>query len=386
MKKIAILLITLTWWMPQPGSVFAQSESTPMGDYAAEALCVPGIYSGDQNCLALGASETLKNLSETGMEYPLKGLPAYALDEDASKMPFRYAKLNVDPTKQVNTFPSLDAAVANQGASGYIPPGATRYIAYTGTVDVNGGHYVELAESGEWVRASPSDYSRFRGLVFWRTPENDFGWLVDVGRSRTGPGLEYPETGLSYPRDTLMQVYETAQANQTTWYRIGIHEWMERRVMRVVTVNTDAPEGVNGNRWIEVNLYEQTLSVYENGQLAYAALVATGMDPFFTRPGLFQIREKKETETMTGAFTADKSDYYYFEQVPWTMYFDGSRALHAAYWRTLFGYEASHGCVNLAPADAHWLFDWAAVGDWVYVWDPSGQTPTDPSLYTDGGA
>ena len=89
---------------------------------------------------------------------------------------------------------------------------------------------------------------------------------------------------------------------------------------------------------------------------------------------------------MTGAFEADRSDYYYLDKVPWTMYFDGARALHAAYWRTMFGFPQSHGCVNLSPGDAHFLFDWANEGDWVYVWDPSGQTPTDPSKYGEGGA
>jgi lipoprotein-anchoring transpeptidase ErfK/SrfK len=66
------------------------------------------------------------------------------------------------------------------------------------------------------------------------------------------------------------------------------------------------------------------------------------------------------------------------------MYFDGARALHAAYWRTRFGYPQSHGCVNLSMGDAHWLFLWAHEGDWVYVHDPSGKTPTDPALYTGG--
>jgi len=40
--------------------------------------------------------------------------------------------------------------------------------------------------------------------------------------------------------------------------------------------------------------------------------------------------------------------------------------------------------VNQSVADAHWLFDWAVVGDWVYVWDPSGKTPTDPAFYQAG--
>ena len=385
MQKIAFFLILAAMLVFHVQPVQAQDSATTE-PYSGDAICIPGVYAGEQDCLAFGPSATLTTWAASGLTYPVKGLPAYSMPEETAKMPYGYAKLNVDQTKPVRTFPSLAAAVEAEGPSGSIPPGETRWVAYTGRMDVDNNHYVELAETGEWVRASPADYSRFRGLVFHRTPDNNFGWLVDAGRTRNGPGLNYPETGISYRRDTLVQVFATAQANETDWYQVGINEWIERRYVRIVSVNTTPPEGVTGGRWIEVNLYEQTVSVYDQSQLIYATMVATGMDPFFTRPGLFQMKEKKETETMTGSFTADKSDYYYFEEVPWTMYFDGARALHAAYWRTLFGYEASHGCVNMAPADAHWLFDWVSVGDWVYVWDPSGNTPTDPALYTQGGA
>ena len=37
-----------------------------------------------------------------------------------------------------------------------------------------------------------------------------------------------------------------------------------------------------------------------------------------------------------------------------------------------------------APGDAHWLFQWAEVGDYVWVHDPSGLTPTDPDYYGPG--
>ena len=30
--------------------------------------------------------------------------------------------------------------------------------------------------------------------------------------------------------------------------------------------------------------------------------------------------------------------------------------------------------------------DFPVVGDWVYVWDPSGKTPTDPAFYQEGVA
>ena len=156
--------------------------------------------------------------------------------------------------------------------------------------------------------------------------------------------------------------------------------------MGVVYPNNTPPAGVTTRRWIEINLYEQTLAVYENNQLRYAALTSTGQAGWWTRPGLFQIYEKDESTSMRGAFEADFSDYYFLEDVPWTMYFDELRALHGAYWHKDFGQPRSHGCANLAPGDAYWLYNWAQLGDYVYVWDPSGATPTDPSLYTEGGA
>jgi lipoprotein-anchoring transpeptidase ErfK/SrfK len=111
-------------------------------------------------------------------------------------------------------------------------------------------------------------------------------------------------------------------------------------------------------------------------------MTSTGIDHFWTRPGLFQIKTKLETETMSNSV---QDDFYYLEDVPWTMYFDEGRALHGAYWHNKFGYRLSHGCVNLSPGDSHWIYNWAHEGDYVYVYDPSGQTPTDPSLFSAGG-
>jgi lipoprotein-anchoring transpeptidase ErfK/SrfK len=51
-------------------------------------------------------------------------------------------------------------------------------------------------------------------------------------------------------------------------------------------------------------------------------------------------------------------DFYYLEEVPWTMFFDEGRALHGAYWHDEFGYRHSHGCINLSLTDAHWLYRW----------------------------
>jgi lipoprotein-anchoring transpeptidase ErfK/SrfK len=44
--------------------------------------------------------------------------------------------------------------------------------------------------------------------------------------------------------------------------------------------------------------------------------------------------------------------------VPWIQYFASGYALHGAYWHDVFGIARSHGCVNLAPIDARYVFNW----------------------------
>ena len=51
-------------------------------------------------------------------------------------------------------------------------------------------------------------------------------------------------------------------------------------------------------------------------------------------------------------------DEFDFRDVPFVQYFTEGYALHAAYWHDEFGTPQSHGCVNLSPNDAAWLFDW----------------------------
>jgi hypothetical protein len=44
--------------------------------------------------------------------------------------------------------------------------------------------------------------------------------------------------------------------------------------------------------------------------------------------------------------------------VPWIQYFAAGYALHGAYWHDVFGTPRSHGCVNLSPIDARYVFLW----------------------------
>ncbi len=217
-----------------------------------------------------------------------------------------------------------------------------------------------------------------RDLLFSSTPRNAFGWILGEVQSHTSPGVNSPETGITRYRFNVVQIYATQKADNLTWDLVGPHEWIESRQIARVDPNPVPPAGVTGSRWISVNLFEQTLTVYDQGRLVFATLASTGVDGFWTRPGVFHIQKKLETETMSNSV---QDDFYYLEDVPWTMYFDEGRALHGAYWHNRFGYPQSHGCVNLSVGDSHWLYNWASEGDFVYVYDPSGQLPPILALW-----
>ncbi len=387
MQKRLVAFICLLVFLVGGRSASVQAQGLPGGEgYAGDVICLPDVYLGITNdCLPLGPSIFLTQMASKGIPYPILPLPAKKPDASLNELSIRYAKLNVDAGDPVAIYGNVADASTGNNPLRYLPPGPLRYVAYTDRMDLDGGHYVQL-QTREWVRASPAILPEFRGLLFQRNPPNSFGWIAEQSVSRYEPSYQSPETGHVLPREQVVQVYESRMVGQVEWFMIGLNEWVEQRYIRVVTLNTKPPEGVDSDRWIELNLFQQTLTVYEKGQLLFATLIASGVDPYFTQPGLFKIYEKKPTETMTGAFAADKSDYYYLEDVPWTMYFDQARAVHGAYWRAMFGYPQSHGCVNMSIGDSHWLYDWAREGDWVYVWDPSGRTPTDPALYTEGGA
>jgi hypothetical protein len=41
------------------------------------------------------------------------------------------------------------------------------------------------------------------------------------------------------------------------------------------------------------------------------------------------------------------------------LFYHNAFAIHGAYWHDIFGNKKSHGCTNVAPADARWLFYWS---------------------------
>lgn len=171
-------------------------------------------------------------------------------------------------------------------------------------------------------------------------------------------------TGDPVSRHTVVRLTGDTVSINGAEYSETDEGWWMKSSESTKTRPGDAPRDLApGEKWIDVNLKTQTLVAYEGDKPVFATAVSTGKEDkvdeekdHHTPPGTFRIREKHIAATMDGDVASDGP--YSIEDVPWIMYFNGSYALHGAFWHNEFGRQKSHGCVNLAPLDAKALFAW----------------------------
>jgi lipoprotein-anchoring transpeptidase ErfK/SrfK len=113
-------------------------------------------------------------------------------------------------------------------------------------------------------------------------------------------------------------------------------------------------------RWIQINLSKQQLIAWEGDKVVYGARISSGKKSTPTRVGTFKIQSKLKSTRMRGR-------NYDVPNVPYAMFYEGNYGIHGAYWHKRFGTPVSHGCVNLAPKHAQWLFNWASLGTPVVI-------------------
>jgi hypothetical protein len=144
--------------------------------------------------------------------------------------------------------------------------------------------------------------------------------------------------------------------------RIGDYDYYEDaegKLMRAYAVGEAAkikrPPGIESDEhWVHVDLSEQTLVAYIGERPVFATIVSTGKEPGMTPVGVHRVQSKFIVTSMRDQPIEEEA--YSIEDVPWTQYFSNNVALHGAFWHGGFGLVRSHGCVNLSPADARWLF------------------------------
>ncbi len=218
-----------------------------------------------QRCLREGArAEQLQNASQ-GIS-PAHPLPLQAVDPTLGQLPFYYLQSRADGGTPLYT--SLDDAFKGENAYRTVEPGFV-FFSWIERFERE-GDVAYMIVPGVYIRGDGMarlNAPTFRGLAFNRTPTQPFAWVLGHADTRRTPGSN-DLTGRSVERFQLVYVYDEQEVLGYTWYKIGPEDWVEDRTLAVLRPDPTRPADVQSDRWISINLYEQTLAVYEGGRLS----------------------------------------------------------------------------------------------------------------------
>ena len=375
-----------------PHAVYAASLANPgpdlfLTDASADYVCPVRItqrYPSRCPAYSPGARKTRLDYLRATLPNPLPELAVEEIEvsEDAIT-PYTFA--------YIRPLPAASYRHPEEAAVG-LPPvreflAGDNWVSVQGEVEYNGQRWYEINDE-EYLLADHVVLvrpSRFHGIILPEQPQYPFGWINRNVNPSTVPGGA-PRDDVTLHRYEVITLFAQELVGGTLWYMVGPDQWVDQAFTSRVDVDPP-PEGVDpGEKWIEVNTYEQTLAAYEGGRMVFATLVSSGRPHTWTPNGLHRIWGKLPSTPMINRDVGpDNPGWYYLENVEWTQYFDGAYALHAAYWHNSFSFTRSHGCVNLSILDAKWLFQWttpytpedakvvysdssgAGAGTWVWV-------------------
>ena len=243
--------------------------------------------------------------------------------------------------------------------SGYVQPVAFRYnqTAYTvpksgrlGEITIPYSDSLQYSSSEGWTR-------------LYRLYHSSIHWITDVTPGPDGrPWYEI-----------------TDDLHRQNYYVRASHV----RLLDPSELEPISPDVAPEDKRIEVSVENQTVRAFEREELVLETRVSTGVPqvgepangiPTDTPFGAFRISRKMPVRHMgNGDLVADLNAYE-LPGVPWVSYFVSTGvAFHGAYWHDNYGRQMSHGCVNMKPQEAKWLFRWvqpvSGPDDW-YVDDP----------------
>ncbi|MCS6909948.1 MAG: L,D-transpeptidase [Anaerolineales bacterium] len=357
-QSLIRLLVVFSFWLTLNAATVAAASADDL-----PALCAPTPHlQREAGCPDLGPSAYMREAAAAGLVFPLPALEVTATLPYRGLTPHAYGRVITD-TAPVYRHP-LEALAglppARRFERGFV------FVSLLGSVTVDGQTFYRI-NPGEYMRAEDVREARpssFAGQFFTAPPAGKVGWLINTVQVSATPGAPPAPDAPFVGRYQYVTPLNVQRVGEWDWYEIGPGQWVEQRNLALVAPTHPAgtPPDV-----IAVDTYEQSLGVYRGGNLIFATLASSGSRWFPTRPGTFKVWAKFTYGRMTGVYRDDRSDYYFLEDVPWILYYDGDRALHGAYWHDNFGVRTSHGCVNLSPRDARWLFNFANIGDTVVV-------------------
>lgn len=148
-------------------------------------------------------------------------------------------------------------------------------------------------------------------------------------------------------------------------------------IYRQKAASHDSPD--YGNTYVELNLTAQHMFFYKNGKLLIESDFVSGNEAkgWSTPAGTYPLTYKQLNATLRGKNYATPVTYW--------MPFNGNIGMHDGYWRSSFGgtiykNNGSHGCVNLPPSVAKFLFEHIEAGMPVLCYHLDGTEKSKPSV------
>lgn len=153
------------------------------------------------------------------------------------------------------------------------------------------------------------------------------------------------------------------------WYEILEDKWefvyyapaAHLRLIPAEELSPLSPELPPDAKRLEVRTEEQVLIAYEWDRPVFMARASTGArfidGPHYTPPGRHMTFSKRPSRHMAAGNLAENG--YDLPGVPWVSYFtEDGVSIHGTFWHNDFGRPRSHGCVNLSPQAAKWVYRW----------------------------
>lgn len=336
------------------------------------------IYPAGWICLNAGL-----DVADTPPDAGLINIPAPKLE---APMPYEYWRVSHDGTPFFHRLPSFGeqdqadtaakAWLAEKGRALMPTTASERPAGVPAVVKeyLNAGFYVTVA--GEAVKSErrflrtlrgafarkyqleQREGSNFQGIVLRGDEDLPVHWIVrETGflrRSAEGSEDLIKIEDKKTPRRSRHPFVRKVTIGTTRYYEDADGLLMPEYAVGQ-SYKLKRPPGVGADeRWVHVDLSEQTLVAYDGDRPVFTTIVSTGREPGMTPVGVHRIQSKHIATSMRDQPVED--DAYSIEDVPWTQYFHNNVALHGAFWHGGFGLVRSHGCVNLSPPDARWLF------------------------------
>ena len=190
---LSLLAVTLLLSLLPERRAFAQEIPTDAELPSGAVVCAPGVYlDAPDDCLPLGPSSYITEMSRLGLTFPPRALPVYKPDPALTQLPYFYFKLDNDIVP-ILSGPDNSSITGQSFQSGFV------YVSYVDRVESNGVFY--MLPNGGWIPGKGSrigEYSRFQGLQFKSTPHNALAWALPFYTGSipvyTAPGYNAPLT------------------------------------------------------------------------------------------------------------------------------------------------------------------------------------------------